>query len=1095
MNYKILSIAIISSLSIHTNLFAQQEYKAIDSREIIKEGIRLNDDKKYHEAIAEFKKIQRNDSLFELASIELINTYNSDNKDSLAIILCNELLKHSDEYTPNILLAKANSLDNLKKTQQAEEIYKLGAKNYPLNNRFIYELGVAKFRQEKYYEAYQYFVQSIKINPFHSASHFQMGNLAFKQGKIVPAMLAWQFYLICDNSSKRSGTVINNLESLAKMEVNEDKLIEITELKNENDFSELESVLRSKIALSAKYKSKVDMSYDVVKQIQLICENIGKYQDVTGFYNTFYGKFFTTIWADKNFEPCIYHIFSGLKNEAINKWVSKNEKDLQVFRDWAYYYICTKEALYNENLNGTIKAVPHWVTNNKISAAGERNAQNNNEGYWNFYYDNGIRKSEGAFINQKKEGKWKFYYENGAINNEITYEKGLQVKHREYYENTNPKSDYYLKNSLIEGQATAYYANGKISANYNYVADKISGTENKFYQNGAKKYSITNNDGILDGDLIEYYDNGKMLQKGKFVKGKREGQSTFYYNNAKNSLQNEGIYINGEPTGIWKFYHENEKLSQEGLFNKNGEKEGLWKSFHANGNLSEEELYVEGKLHGLSKNYTIDGKLWEEFVYKKNKITEIKSYKENGELLGDYKLEGKSNVLKLYYPNGIIRKEGLYKNAEMEGVWKYYDNFGVLTDEENYKENVLDGPLLKYYPNGQKKSENFYVKGAESSLFKMYHPNGKLMREGYLVNGNAVGTWKYYFIDGTIKTIKYYNDGDIQGWYEDYDVRGKKTEEYFYKLTCITKIIYFDSLGNILQNVDLPGGNGTIDQKHLNGKLWFHREYAFNYPQGKSFVYYPDGSILSSREYEAGKQVGVEKGYDEFGKTISETPFFNDMKNGKNIEYYYNGKIESENPFVNDERDGLTTDYYENGKVAKTLNIIDGVTQGESAVYDELGEIIYVRKYENDVLVGYTYNDAKGQLLPFKKIDVGETKISCFFKNGKKSLDAIYINGRLNGTRTTYCSNGNVAKVQTYLNDLLHGTSKTYYSNGILKTIENHYYGESQGDFKYYYENGKLRKECSFVNDLQHGLTKDYNEAGVLIKTLYYYNGFPISSK
>ena len=96
--------------------------------------------------------------------------------------------------------------------------------------------------------------------------------------------------------------------------------------------------------------------------------------------------------------------------------------------------------------------------------------------------------------------------------------------------------------------------------------------------------------------------------------------------------------------------------------------------------------------------------------------------------------------------------------------------------------------------------------------------------------------------------------------------------------------------------------------------------------------------------------------------------------------YFENGKIESENPFVNDERDGLTTDYYENGKVAKTLNIIDGVTQGESPVYDELGEIIYVRKYENDVLVGYTYNDSKGQLLPFKKIDVGETKINCFFK-------------------------------------------------------------------------------------------------------------------
>ena len=105
MNYKTIGIAIIS-LSLHTNVFAQQEYKPLNSREIIQEGIKLNDDKKYDEAIAEFKKIERNDSLFALASVELINTYSSDKKDSLAIILCDELLKHSDQYTPNILLSR-----------------------------------------------------------------------------------------------------------------------------------------------------------------------------------------------------------------------------------------------------------------------------------------------------------------------------------------------------------------------------------------------------------------------------------------------------------------------------------------------------------------------------------------------------------------------------------------------------------------------------------------------------------------------------------------------------------------------------------------------------------------------------------------------------------------------------------------------------------------------------------------------------------------------------------------------------------------------------------------------------------------------------
>ncbi len=1095
MNYKLLGTVIVSSIGFYTNSYAQQEHKPIKSREIIQEGIRLNDDKKYDEAIAEFKKIERNDSLFALASVELINTYSSDKKDSLAVILCDELLKHSDQYTPNILLSKANALDNLKRTKEAEDIYKLGAKNYPLNNRFIYELGVAKLRQEKFYEAYQYFVQSLKINPFHPASHFQMGNLALKQGKIIPAMLAWQFYLVCDNKSKRASSVINSLEALAKLEVNEDKTIEITEIKNENDFAELESVLRSKIALSDKYKSKIDMNFAVVKQMQLICENIGKYQEVTGFYNDFYGKFFTNIWTSKYFEPYVYNAFSGAKNEAINKWVSKNEKELEAFKQWSYNYVCTKEAVYNENLNGITKSVPHWFSYNKLYAAGERNAQNNNEGYWNFYFDNGIKKSEGFFVNDKKDGKWKFYFENGTINNEITYDKGVETHYREFYENTNPKSDFYLKNNLIEGKAITYYANGKSSADYDYVANKISGTENKFYKNGTKQYTIINKDNNLEGDLLEYYDNGKIKQKVKFVNGKREGQSTLYFNNTKNTVKNEGLYVNGEPTGIWKFYHNNEKLSQEGLYNKNGEKEGLWKSYHSNGNLSEEENYIEGKLNGVSKNFTVDGKLWEEFTYKKNKITDIKSYKENGEVLGEHKLEGKSNVLKLYYPNGTIRKEGLYKNGEMEGVWKYYNAYGVLTEEENYKDGVLDGQSIKYYSNGQKKSEDFYTIGKENAYFKMYHENGKVMREGYLVNDNAVGTWKYYHIDGTLESIKYFNDGDFQGWYEKYDVKGKKTSEDFYKLFCITKIIYYDTLGNIIQNVDLPGGNGVIDQKYTNGKLFFHREFAFDYPQGKSYVYYPDGSVLSLKEYEAGKAVGIYKTYDEFGKAISETPYFNDMKNEKKINYFYNGKIESENNYVDDNLDGIRTEYYLNGKVCRKVNYRDGDAQGESILYDELGELVYIRKYENDILLGYSYNDAKGQLLPFKKIEPGNTKITCYFTNGKKSIEVNYTNGELNGTRTTYCSNGNVAEVESYLNDIQHGPTKSYYSNGNLKTLENYFYGDAQGEFKFYYENGKLRKECYFVNGEEHGLTKYYNEAGVLIKSTYYYDGFPTVKK
>lgn len=1084
---------VVIAVCISNFVISQTEYKQINYREIIQSGIKLHDEKKYDEAIAEFKKIQRNDSGFALASVELINTYIANNKDSSAVVLCDELLKHSDQYTPNAILFKANALDNLKQIKESEEIYRYGAKKYPANNSFLYELGVSKFRQEKYFEAYELFKQSIQINPMHAASHLQMGSLALKQGKVVPAMLALQYFLVCENRSARAQNIVNSLESIARMELGDDKLIEIAEIKSENDFTDLESIVRSKIALSAKYKAKTDLTYDVAKQIQLVCENIGKYKDVTGFYNSFYGKFFDEVWNRKFFEPYLYNAFAGIKNDEISKWNTKNQKELDEYRNWGYDYMCLNFASYNENFQGTNKVVPHWYSRNKLFGAGEKNKLGNNEGYWNYYFDNGIKKSEGAFVDGKKDGPWIYYFENSNIESQVTYNKGKEVHYKEFFENTNPRANYPINNNLIDGKVVIYYSNGKPLSEYDYVAGKIAGTENKFYKNGSKQYSITNNDKKLEGDLIEYYDNGKIKQKCKFVNGKRIGVSSMYHNNTKNSIKNEGVYVDGEPDGIWKIYHQNGALSEEGLY-KEGKIDGLWKTYNDNGILVEEENFSSGKFDGISKYFTKDGKLWEELTYKKGKIQEIKSYKETGELLGSHKLSGKSNILNLYYPNGVKRKEGLYKNGEMDRLWKSYNSFGVLTTEENYNEGVLDGSYKTYFTNGKVKTETFYKNGEENSYFKMYFINGQLKREGYVVNGNVEGTWKYYYIDGTLQYIKYFNEGEEEGWTEAYDVKGKISTEDYYKLTCLTKVIYHDTSGKIKQNVDLPGGNGTIDEKHYNGKPLFHKEFEFDFPKGKSYVYYPDGTVSFVKEYENGKQVGVQKRYDVFGKIFLETPYFNDMENGRKLKYHYNGKLASEYDIVDNETNGTGKIYYENGKVLRTISYKMGVADGDSRVYDELGELIYVRRYDDDLLTGYTYNNAKGELESFKKIEVGDFKVACNYANGKKSIVANYTNGDLNGSRTTYCSNGNVAETEVYYYDLQHGETKSYYPNGTPKTIENYYYGEEHGNFKFFYENGKLRKEENYLYGTQHGVAKYYSETGALLKTVNFYDGIAISS-
>jgi antitoxin component YwqK of YwqJK toxin-antitoxin module len=64
--------------------------------------------------------------------------------------------------------------------------------------------------------------------------------------------------------------------------------------------------------------------------------------------------------------------------------------------------------------------------------------------------------------------------------------------------------------------------------------------------------------------------------------------------------------VDGINVGLWKFWHENGKLSSEGEY-RNGEREGLWKFWNENGELSSEGEYINGEREGLWKFPDISG--------------------------------------------------------------------------------------------------------------------------------------------------------------------------------------------------------------------------------------------------------------------------------------------------------------------------------------------------------------------------------------------------------------------------------------------------------------------------------------------------------
>ena len=122
-------------------VYSQTEIE-IDSKKTIEKATNFYDDKKFDEAIAEYKKVNKNDTNYVLSLLGLVYTYESSNKDSLAVITCNEILQTPSPYGVKALLYKAYALDNQKKYDESAKCYEEGIKKYPLNNLFYYDYYV-----------------------------------------------------------------------------------------------------------------------------------------------------------------------------------------------------------------------------------------------------------------------------------------------------------------------------------------------------------------------------------------------------------------------------------------------------------------------------------------------------------------------------------------------------------------------------------------------------------------------------------------------------------------------------------------------------------------------------------------------------------------------------------------------------------------------------------------------------------------------------------------------------------------------------------------------------------------------------------------
>jgi len=189
-------------------------------------------------------------------------------------------------------------------------------------------------------------------------------------------------------------------------------------------------------------------------------------------------------------------------------------------------------------------------------------------GYWIYYSDSNLKKSEGAFVQGKKDGIWKKYFASGSIKNEITYKNGEPNGYAKmYYENGNLSEEGTWIDKKWVGDYKFYHENGNLSYDWKYdTTGKRTGVQKYFHENGNLMIEGEWVSGKEKGVIKEYYENGSLKAEKSFNEGKVDVESVKTYERKVVKVPEQKTMERFDGNGYYKSYNADKQIEYEGVY-------------------------------------------------------------------------------------------------------------------------------------------------------------------------------------------------------------------------------------------------------------------------------------------------------------------------------------------------------------------------------------------------------------------------------------------------------------------------------------------------------------------------------------------------
>ena len=138
------------------------------------------------------------------------------------------------------------------------------------------------------------------------------------------------------------------------------------------------------------------------------------------------------------------------------------------------------------------------------------------------FYTNGVKSSEGIFINKEKDGKWLYYNTSGNLVAEENYDKGK--KHGKFKLFSGKDSvlleEETWKNNVKDGEFNTYYITGSPRIKMYYAKGKMHGNFEAYHEDGTIWHRGQYKDDFRNGTWTSYNWDGKEIKVEEIELGK-----------------------------------------------------------------------------------------------------------------------------------------------------------------------------------------------------------------------------------------------------------------------------------------------------------------------------------------------------------------------------------------------------------------------------------------------------------------------------------------------------------------------------------------------------------------------------------------------